>query len=183
MTTLLSAAASANSVAMTTFTMILIGIGAVCALAVIWWGTMRRRVKASEVADSEKHAALAGQGPEAAPVAAALADAEAVPAPMVEPLADAPVAAAAPLPADTGSSQPLTLLKGLGPKAAARLAELGIASVDQLAALSAGQVADIDAQMGNFAGRISRDRWIEQARLLAAGDLTGFEKAFGKLGG
>jgi len=188
MTTLLSAAASANSVAMTTFTMILIGIGAVCALAVIWWGTMRRRVKASEVADSEKHAALAGHGPETAPVAAVLADAGAVPTPMVEaladaPVADAPVAPAAPMPADTGSSQPLTILKGLGPKAAARLAELGIASVDQLAALSAGQVADIDAQMGNFAGRISRDRWIEQARLLATGDIAGFEAAFGKLGG
>ena len=183
MTTLLSAAASANSVAMTTFTMILIGIGAVCALAVIWWGTMRRRVKASEVADSEKHAALAGHGPEAAPVAAVLADAGAVPTPMVEPLADAPVAAAAPMPAEPGSSQPLTLLKGLGPKAAARLGELGITSVDQLAALSPVQTADIDAQMGSFAGRISRDRWIEQAKLLATGDIAGFEAAFGKLGG
>lgn len=183
MMTLLSAAASANSGAMTTFTMIMIAIGVVCALAVIWWGTMRRRVKASEVADSEKHAALAGHAPEAAPVAAVLADAAAVPTPMVEPLADAPVAAAAPLPANSGSSQPLTLLKGLGPKAAARLGELGVTSVDQLAALSPGQIADIDAQMGSFAGRISRDRWIEQAKLLAAGDIAGFEAAFGKLGG
>lgn len=183
MTTLLSAAASANSGAMTTFTMIMIAIGVVCALAVIWWGTMRRRAKASEVADSEKHAALAGHAPEAAPVAAVLADAEAVPTPMVEPLADAPAAAAAPLPADTGSSQPLTVLKGLGPKAAARLGELGITSVDQLAALSPGQIADIDAQMGSFSGRISRDRWIEQAKLLTAGDIAGFEAAFGKLGG
>ncbi len=75
------------------------------------------------------------------------------------------------------------MLKGLGPKAAIRLAELGIASIDQLAALSPERISAIDAEMGNFSGRIARDRWVEQARLLAAGDLTGFEKAFGKLGG
>ncbi|OYY66717.1 hypothetical protein [Sphingomonas sp. 28-62-11] len=182
MTTLLSAAASANSGAMTTLAMILIVMGAVYALALIWWGTMQRRAKAHEVADAEKHAVLAGHAPEAAPGAEVLDEAEAVSPPLVKPLVDAPVVAAAPLPADSGSSQPLTLLKGLGPKAAARLGELGITSVDQLAALSPGQIADIDAQMGSFAGRISRDRWIEQAKLLAAGDVASFEAAFGKLG-
>ena len=28
-----------------------------------------------------------------------------------------------------------------------------------------------------------RDRWIEQAKLLSAGDRAGYEAAFGKLGG
>ena len=170
--TMLSFAASANAGAMTALTMILIAIAALCAIAMIAWGTMRRRVKAGEVAEAEKHAALAGH----APVAVAPPD---------EPVADMPDLP--PLPAvsspTAATDQPLTLLKGLGPKAAARLAELGIASVDQLAALSPGQIADIDAQMGSFAGRISRDRWIEQARLLATGDIAGFEAAFGKLGG
>jgi predicted flap endonuclease-1-like 5' DNA nuclease len=37
--------------------------------------------------------------------------------------------------------------------------------------------------MGAFQGRIARDRWIEQARYLAADDVAGFEAVFGKLGG
>ncbi len=170
--TILSFAASANAGAMTALTMILIAIAALCAIAMIAWGTMRRRVKAGEVAEAEKHAALAGH----APVTVAPTD---------EPVEDIPDLP--PLPAvsspTAAADQPLTMLKGLGPKAATRLAELGIASVDQLAALSPERISAIDAEMGNFTGRIARDRWVEQARLLAAGDLTGFEKAFGKLGG
>ena len=36
-------------------------------------------------------------------------------------------------------------------------------------------------QLGAFAGRPQRDQWIEQARLLAAGDTAGYESRFGKL--
>ncbi len=169
--TILSVAASANAGAMTALTMILIAIGALCAIAIIAWGTMRRRVKAGEIAEAEKHAALAGHAPVA--IAPTEDPVEDMPEPRPMPTVSSPAPAA---------DQPLTILKGLGPKAAARLAELGIASVDQLAALSPEGISVIDADMGNFAGRITRDRWVEQARLLAAGDLTGFEKAFGKLG-
>ena len=77
----------------------------------------------------------------------------------------------------------LTLIKGLGPKAAARLAALGITRFDQIAGWSEAGVATIDAQMGVFKGRIARDRWVEQAQLLATGDTAGFETEFGKLGG
>ena len=35
--------------------------------------------------------------------------------------------------------------------------------------------------MGPFTGRMARDRWIEQARLLSAGDQAGFEAKFGRL--
>jgi predicted flap endonuclease-1-like 5' DNA nuclease len=183
MTTLLSAAASANSAVMTSFTMILIALGAVCALAVIWWGTMRRRTKALEIAEAEKHAALAGHAPPAAREPDALPETDTAPTPVIEALADIPSAVPPPAPAEAGNGQPLTRLKGLGPKAAARLAELEVTSVDQLAALSPAQIDAIDAQLGSLAGRIARDRWVEQARLLAAGDVPGFEAAFGKLGG
>ena len=37
----------------------------------------------------------------------------------------------------------------------------------------------VDALMGRFAGRIRRDQWVEQARLLAAGDSAGFAAQFG----
>ena len=77
----------------------------------------------------------------------------------------------------------LTLLKGLGPRAATRFQELGVTSFAQIAAWDDTDVAAIDAQMGAFKGRIVRDRWVEQARLLAKGDEAAFEEQFGKLGG
>lgn len=112
----------------------------------------------------------------------------------VEPLHDEPVAAAAPMaaspaaeaaaaPADTTrpEDQPITLLKGLGPKLTQKLAEHGITTVGDMAALSEAQAQALDAQLGPFSGRMGRDRWLEQARLLAAGDRAGFEAVFGRL--
>lgn len=124
-----------------------------------------------------------------ASIAAEMAEPEAEPAP--EPLAEpAPVAAPAPVPAPAPAPAPitapaapeLTQLKGLGPKLVATLAELGITRIDQIAALTPDQAQDLDARLGNFRGRLARDRWIEQARLLAAGDRAAYESEFGKLG-
>lgn len=115
-----------------------------------------------------------------------------------EPIGDEPIAAAAPMeasraaeaapvaPASSGegaapADASVSTLKGLGPKLAGRLAELGITTVGQIAALSADDAARLDAQLGAFAGRMSRDRWIEQARFLATGDRAGFEAVFGRL--
>lgn len=81
-----------------------------------------------------------------------------------------------------GPPDDLTRLKGLGPKAAGVLNGIGVTHYAQLAALTPAQVAKVDAAMGTFAGRITRDQWIEQARLLASGDIPGFEAKFGKLG-
>ncbi|MBD8546132.1 hypothetical protein IFT82_05170 [Sphingomonas sp. CFBP 8760] len=94
-----------------------------------------------------------------------------------EPVRPEPVQAPATDPADT----PVTMLKGLGPKLEARLAALGITTVGQLASLSPAEAASLDAQLGPFTGRMARDRWLEQARLLASGDRAGFEAAFGRL--
>lgn len=107
------------------------------------------------------------------------------------PVASAPVAAEPPVepvaivtpvsaPAPSGASE-LTQLKGLGPKLATTLAELGYTRVDQIADLSPAEAEALDARLGAFQGRMTRDRWIEQARLLAAGDRSGYEAAFGKL--
>jgi len=87
-----------------------------------------------------------------------------------------------PLAAPAGPPDPLTRMKGLGPKAQATLAGLGVTRFDQIAAWSDADVARIDAEMGAFKGRIVRDRWVDQARYLAADDVTGFEAVFGKLG-
>lgn len=85
--------------------------------------------------------------------------------------------------AKADAADPLTQIKGLGPKASAMLAGLGVTRFAQIAAWSDADVARIDAEMGAFKGRIVRDRWIDQARLLAKGDVQGFEAEFGKLGG
>ncbi|WP_294247913.1 hypothetical protein [uncultured Sphingomonas sp.] len=115
-----------------------------------------------------------------------------------EPLNDEPVAAAAPMTASPAAEaapalteepaeparpedQPITLLKGLGPKLTQKLAEHGITTVGDMAALSEAQAQALDAQLGAFSGRMARDRWLEQARLLAAGDRAGFEAVFGRL--
>lgn len=131
-----------------------------------------------------------------APAPPPLGDQPAVGTPAPQPsLADEPVAAAAPLdasPATAADPTPadappasedgeLTQLKGLGPKIAARLNELGIADIGQLAALDDAEAARLDDQLGTFKGRMGRDRWREQAKLLAAGDRAGFEAAFGRL--
>jgi predicted flap endonuclease-1-like 5' DNA nuclease len=81
-----------------------------------------------------------------------------------------------------GPPDPLTRMKGLGPKAEATLNGFGITQYAQIAAWNDADVARIDAQMGAFQGRIARDRWVEQARYLAEGDIAGFEAVFGKLG-
>ncbi|WP_375402716.1 hypothetical protein [uncultured Sphingomonas sp.] len=101
---------------------------------------------------------------------------EAIPATPADPVPAAP-SPAVPSPTDGAVTQ----LKGLGPKVATRLAELGLSSVGQIAALDADEAAAVDAQLGPFSGRLHRDRWVEQARFLAAGDTKGFEAVFGRL--
>ena len=44
------------------------------------------------------------------------------------------------------------------------------------------EAADLDRQLGAFEGRMERDRWREQARLLAKGDRATYEAQFGRLG-
>lgn len=190
------AATTAAATTLTTGTLILIAIGMVCAIAIIWWGTMLRRRRAAAVAEAQEHAELAGHSVEdAAPSSDEQTGAEPAtmlvePAPIATaptPIPEAPDTSILVPPAEPDTAgaakMPLTMLKGLGPKAAAQLQALGIDRIDQLAGLSPTDAAALDAHMGSFTGRLARDRWIEQARLLSAGDIAGFEAAFGKLGG
>jgi len=105
------------------------------------------------------------------PALAPASDAAPTPAPVPQPTAAAPAASG------------LTQIKGLGPKLATTLADFGITQVDQIAALSPADAEALDAKLGVFRGRMARDRWIEQAKLLSAGDRAGYEAQFGKLGG
>jgi predicted flap endonuclease-1-like 5' DNA nuclease len=82
-----------------------------------------------------------------------------------------------------GPADDLARIKGVGPKFVARLNELGITRFEQLAGMNATEAAHLDERMGPFQGRLARDRVIEQADLLARGDIETFEETFGKLGG
>ena len=94
----------------------------------------------------------------------------------------APKAKAAKLAPTSSIPDNLELIKGLGPKVNNLLKGLGVTSFAQVANWTAADVADIDAKLGAFAGRITRDNWIDQAQLLAAGDIAGFEQKYGALG-
>lgn len=83
--------------------------------------------------------------------------------------------------ADPDAADDLTRIKGLGPKLNAALAVLGITRFDQIANWDDADIDRIDAQLGRFAGRIRRDDWQEQARLLSAGDMDAYEDRFGRL--
>ena len=72
-------------------------------------------------------------------------------------------------------------LKGVGPRLAELLHARGFARFEQLSHLTAEEIDLLDQQLGPFAGRIKRDRIIEQAAFLARGDIDGFEEHFGKL--
>jgi predicted flap endonuclease-1-like 5' DNA nuclease len=75
----------------------------------------------------------------------------------------------------------LCRMKGVGPKFADALHALGFTRFDQLAHLTPTEVERLDARLGTFAGRITRDRVVEQADYLARGDTDAFEQKFGKL--
>ena len=73
----------------------------------------------------------------------------------------------------------LTRIKGLGPKIAAILGQQGITRFAQIADWDDAEIERIDAKLGKFQGRIRRDSWVEQAKLLSQGDESGFAARYG----
>jgi predicted flap endonuclease-1-like 5' DNA nuclease len=79
------------------------------------------------------------------------------------------------------SGDDLSRLKGVGPKFAEALRGAGFTRFEQIAGLTPTEIERLDVRLGTFAGRINRDRVVEQADYLARGDTDGFEHRFGKL--
>lgn len=69
----------------------------------------------------------------------------------------------------------LKLLKGVGPALEKKLHANGVTSFAQVAAWNADDIAEMDDKL-SFKGRIERDNWVEQAKLLAEGGDTEFSK-------
>lgn len=68
-----------------------------------------------------------------------------------------------------GTGDDLALIWGVGPKLKALLNTLGFFHFDQIAAWTAEEQAWVDQNLEGFKGRASRDRWVAQAKVLAAG--------------
>jgi predicted flap endonuclease-1-like 5' DNA nuclease len=189
----------------------LIALGVLFALYILVWGTRlaRRRRNAQKELEERGEAHYIGDPepsavatPPVVPAPPPIAEAPpamppAPPEPVTPepPIADEPIVAAAPLdaspaalaadipesPVSSTGSDDLTRMKGVGPKLVDRLKELGITRFAQISTMTPDEAAALDAQLGNFQGRMHRDRWIEQARFLAADDVAGYEATFGKL--
>lgn len=136
--------------------------------------------RAPEVSQGSLSAAANTQTIAAAPLGT---DAEA--GPDVTPTIASPTAQPATRPAAPVASpggDDLTRIKGVGPKLAALLGDLGVTNYSQIASWSAADIERMDGQLGRFSGRIARDQWVAQARLLAEGDEAGFSQRFGRNG-
>lgn len=68
----------------------------------------------------------------------------------------------------------LKLIKGVGPKLEKLCNSLGFWHFDQIAKWTDAEVAWVDANLEGFRGRVSRDEWVAQAEILAAGGDTEF---------
>jgi NADH-quinone oxidoreductase subunit E len=125
-----------------------------------------------------------------APVSAAVHRAAApVAAPRAAPVAAPAAAPVAVMSAPAGGTKPSMLkaarggkaddlkkIKGVGPKLEAMLHGMGFYHFDQIANWTAAEVAWVDENLEGFKGRVSRDGWVAQAKILAAGGETEFSQ-------
>ena len=73
-----------------------------------------------------------------------------------------------------GGPDDLKLIKGVGPKLENLLHKLGVFHFDQVASWQKKEVDWVDENLEGFKGRVSRDQWVKQAKILAKGGTTEF---------
>lgn len=115
-----------------------------------------------------------------APVAHA-APAAAAPVAFVSTPAAAPVAASTDGPARLaaprgGVADNLKEIEGIGPAMEKLVNEMGFFHFDQIAGWSDADVAWVDANLKGFKGRVTRDRWVAQARIIVSEGLAAFRE-------
>ncbi len=75
-----------------------------------------------------------------------------------------------------GQADDLKLIKGIGPELETLCHRLGLFHFDQIAAWSADEIAWVDQNLDGFNGRVTRDQWVAQAKLLASRGETDFAR-------
>ncbi|WP_156970285.1 hypothetical protein [Hoeflea phototrophica] len=123
--------------------------------------TAKAKTKSAPAKSSASKAAAAKEKTPAKPKAAAKAS----------PAKKKPSIAAAP--------DDLKRIKGVGPQLEAKLNAIGITSFAQIAKWTKKDQADFNEQL-SFSGRIERDDWVVQAKILAKGGSTEFSKRVAK---
>ncbi len=73
-----------------------------------------------------------------------------------------------------GKADDLKEIEGIGPALERLCNELGFYHFDQIAKWSESDIAWVDAKMKTFKGRIARDKWVVQARLIGSEGLDAF---------
>lgn len=68
-----------------------------------------------------------------------------------------------------GQPDDLKLVSGIGPRLEALCHRLGFYHFDQLANWTEAEIAWVDENLEGFKGRVTRDNWVGQAKLLARG--------------
>lgn len=79
-----------------------------------------------------------------------------------------------------GGADDLKKIKGIGPKLEQLCNSLGFYHFDQIANWTPAEVAWMDDNLAGFKGRVTRDTWVDQAKLLAEGKDTEFSKRVDK---
>ncbi len=82
-----------------------------------------------------------------------------------------------------GRADDLKEIRGIGPVIETLLNQLGFWHFDQIASWKARDIAYVDERLVGFHGRISRDEWVRQAQVLAAGGTTEHARAVRRKGG
>ncbi|MFT4715214.1 MAG: NADH-quinone oxidoreductase subunit E [Paracoccaceae bacterium] len=78
--------------------------------------------------------------------------------------------------AKKGGADDLKAIKGVGPGLEKLLNEMGVWHYDQVAKWTTDEIAWVDDNLLRFKGRVSRDNWPAQAKILADGGETEFSK-------
>lgn len=123
--------------------------------------------------EAKKTAASKGRATSAQPAKAKAGKPVAAKPASVKPKAQTTSPAAAAVPDN------LKQIKGIGPQIEAKLNAAGINSFAQIAVWTKKQQAEFAEQL-SFAGRIEREQWVSQAKILAKGGSTDFAKRVAK---
>ena len=84
--------------------------------------------------------------------------------------------------ARAGGADDLKQIKGVGPKLEGELNKQGVYHFDQVASWRKKEVEWADTNLDGVKGRVSRDEWVKQAKVLAKGGETEFSKKVKKGG-
>jgi predicted flap endonuclease-1-like 5' DNA nuclease len=75
-----------------------------------------------------------------------------------------------------GKADDLKEIEGIGPALEKLVNSMGFYHFDQIASWSDADVALVDGEMTNFKGRITRDKWVAQAKIIVTEGLEAFRE-------